>query len=198
MRDAYSAGELFRRRVLPPELVFANPGFLRACQGQPVPADSYLHFYAADLVRTSDGQWRVVADRTNAPLGAGYTLENQQYATERRRGEKKKTALAGPWYEGLGQTLFTDGLGPGRRPPFRTHGNSGIQVMRHQQAQDGPMGFADLIAAWRIRLHRLVHGRVSVVPSRRNMRWLVSGDNNCSNISSLIVCTIFNGNFCRA
>jgi len=77
VRDVYSAGQLLSRRVLPPELVLANPGFLRACHGQPVPADCYLHFYAVDLVRTSDGQWRAVADRTDAPLGVGYTLENR-------------------------------------------------------------------------------------------------------------------------
>ncbi len=42
-----------------------------------MPGDCYLHLYAADVVRTSDGTWRVVADRTNAPSGVGYALENR-------------------------------------------------------------------------------------------------------------------------
>ena len=42
-----------------------------------MPGDCYLHLYAADLIRTSDGTWRVVADRANAPSGVGYALENR-------------------------------------------------------------------------------------------------------------------------
>src|SRR4029077_3434714 len=37
----------------------------------------YLPLYAADLVRTPDGQMRVIGDRTQAPSGAGYALENR-------------------------------------------------------------------------------------------------------------------------
>ena len=40
-------------------------------------ATLFLHFYAADLARSPDGRWWVVADRTDAPLGAGYALENR-------------------------------------------------------------------------------------------------------------------------
>jgi uncharacterized circularly permuted ATP-grasp superfamily protein len=36
-----------------------------------------LHVYAADLGRTQDGQWWVLADRTQSPAGAGYALENR-------------------------------------------------------------------------------------------------------------------------
>ena len=36
-----------------------------------------MHFYAADLARAPDGRWWVVGDRTDAPLGWGYALENR-------------------------------------------------------------------------------------------------------------------------
>ena len=36
-----------------------------------------LHFYALDLARAPNGRWWVVADRTQAPSGAGYALENR-------------------------------------------------------------------------------------------------------------------------
>jgi uncharacterized circularly permuted ATP-grasp superfamily protein/uncharacterized alpha-E superfamily protein len=76
--DVYSGqGRLLEQRRLPPELVFANPGFLRPCRGLRVPDDCYLHVYAADLARSPDGQWWVIADRTQAPSGAGYALENR-------------------------------------------------------------------------------------------------------------------------
>ncbi len=72
-----SGGRMLEQRLLPPELVFANPGFLRPCRDLSVPEDVYLHVYAADLARSPDGQWWVLADRTQAPSGAGYTLENR-------------------------------------------------------------------------------------------------------------------------
>ncbi len=63
--------------LLPPALVYANPGFLRPCHGLPVARGRHLHLYAADLARTPDGAWWVLADRTQAPSGAGYALENR-------------------------------------------------------------------------------------------------------------------------
>ena len=41
------------------------------------PATCMLHVYAADLARSPDGRWWVLADRTQAPSGAGYALENR-------------------------------------------------------------------------------------------------------------------------
>ena len=43
----------------------------------PVPGDVRLHIYAADLARSPDGRWWVVGDRTQAPSGMGYALENR-------------------------------------------------------------------------------------------------------------------------
>ena len=37
----------------------------------------HLFQYAADLARSPDGRWWVVGDRTQAPSGAGYALENR-------------------------------------------------------------------------------------------------------------------------
>jgi uncharacterized circularly permuted ATP-grasp superfamily protein/uncharacterized alpha-E superfamily protein len=37
----------------------------------------YLHFVAFEIGRGPDGQWWVLADRTQAPSGAGYALENR-------------------------------------------------------------------------------------------------------------------------
>ncbi|MBV9507678.1 MAG: circularly permuted type 2 ATP-grasp protein [Acidobacteriia bacterium] len=77
LADLYGSQKLLDDRFLPPELVFPNPAFLRACCGFPVPGNIYLHIYAADLARSPDGHWWVIADRTQAPSGAGYALENR-------------------------------------------------------------------------------------------------------------------------
>ena len=65
------------RGHLPPALVYANPNFLRPCHGIPIPHQSYLHLHATDLTRSPNGQWWVISDRTQAPSGAGYALENR-------------------------------------------------------------------------------------------------------------------------
>ncbi len=75
--DVYGPQRLLREDALPPELVFAHPGFLRPCHGLAVPGGRHLHVYAADLARSPDGQWWVIADRSQAPSGAGYALENR-------------------------------------------------------------------------------------------------------------------------
>jgi uncharacterized circularly permuted ATP-grasp superfamily protein/uncharacterized alpha-E superfamily protein len=75
--DLYGERRLLRELLLPPELLFGNPGFLRPCHGVPVAGDCRLHVFAADLARSPNGQWWVIGDRTQAPSGAGYTLENR-------------------------------------------------------------------------------------------------------------------------
>jgi uncharacterized circularly permuted ATP-grasp superfamily protein/uncharacterized alpha-E superfamily protein len=76
--DLYGPQSLIRDRLLPPALVHTNPAFLRPCHGiTPANGAPHLHFYAADIARGLDGNWRVVADRVNAPSGAGYALENR-------------------------------------------------------------------------------------------------------------------------
>jgi uncharacterized circularly permuted ATP-grasp superfamily protein/uncharacterized alpha-E superfamily protein len=77
LADLYGPQRLLRDRLLPAELIFRHPGFLRPCCGMPVPGGRYLHFYAADLARSPDGGWWVMADRTQSPSGAGYALENR-------------------------------------------------------------------------------------------------------------------------
>ncbi len=75
--DLYGPQRSLTEEWLPPELVFAHPGFLRAAHGIRVPCGRWLPLYGVDLVRDPTGQWRALADRTQAPSGAGYALENR-------------------------------------------------------------------------------------------------------------------------
>jgi uncharacterized circularly permuted ATP-grasp superfamily protein/uncharacterized alpha-E superfamily protein len=78
LADIYCGTQrLLRDGFLPPELIYANPGFLRPCHGFAPPHQVYLSFHASDLARSPDGRWWVLADRTQAPSGAGYALENR-------------------------------------------------------------------------------------------------------------------------
>ena len=77
LADFYGPQRLLHDNLFPPELIFRHPGFLRPCCNVAVPGDLYLHNYSADLARSPDGHWWVIADRTQTPSGAGYALENR-------------------------------------------------------------------------------------------------------------------------
>ncbi len=77
LKDLYGPQTLITDGSLPAALVFGHNNFLWPCQGIRPPGDTYLHLYAADLARSPDGRWWVIADRTQAPSGAGYALENR-------------------------------------------------------------------------------------------------------------------------
>src|ERR1700689_2330776 len=77
LEDLYGEQELLAQNHFPAALLYANPAFLRPLVGVRVPVHSYLHMLAVDLARSPDGQWWVLADRTQAPSGSGYALENR-------------------------------------------------------------------------------------------------------------------------
>ncbi|MBR0679156.1 circularly permuted type 2 ATP-grasp protein [Roseomonas eburnea] len=79
LADLYGPQRLLAEGLIPPGLVFANPGFLRACRQEgTAPSGPLLHLYAVDLLRGPDGAWRVIADRTTAPAGPGLARENRR------------------------------------------------------------------------------------------------------------------------
>ncbi len=77
MADVYGPQQLLAEGLLPPALVRGHPGYLRALHGVKPPGDTWLHIAAFDLARGPDGNWWVVSQRTQAPSGLGYLLENR-------------------------------------------------------------------------------------------------------------------------
>lgn len=75
--DLYGPRKLLSEGLLPPALVYGQRSYLQPCQGITPRGGNWLHLYAVDLARAPDGKWWVVADSTQAPSGAGYTLENR-------------------------------------------------------------------------------------------------------------------------
>ena len=75
--DIYGPQTLLRNGAIPAPVVFGHSGYLHQVQGIVPPGGTHLFHYAADLARSKDGRWWVVNDRTQAPSGAGYALENR-------------------------------------------------------------------------------------------------------------------------
>ena len=77
LHDLHGVQRLVRDGFIPAPLLYANPHYHRACQAVGTPGGVYLHTYAADLARSPDGSWWVLADRTQTPPGIGFMLENR-------------------------------------------------------------------------------------------------------------------------
>lgn len=77
MADLYGPGRLVADGTLPAALVAQNPEWLRPLVGIAPRGGHFLHFIAMDIARGPDGNWFVLGDRTQAPSGAGFALENR-------------------------------------------------------------------------------------------------------------------------
>jgi uncharacterized circularly permuted ATP-grasp superfamily protein/uncharacterized alpha-E superfamily protein len=77
LQDLYGPQRLVHEGYLPPEILYANASFLRACHNLPLLGKRFLHLVAVDLGRGPSGEIVVLGHRTQAPAGAGYALENR-------------------------------------------------------------------------------------------------------------------------
>ncbi len=82
LKDIYGKRELIKNGIIPAEVIYAHRGFLRQCDQIQYKTAKNLLIHSADLARGPDGRMWVVNDRTQAPSGMGYALENR-YSTSR-------------------------------------------------------------------------------------------------------------------
>ena len=77
LKDIYGEQRLIKSGLLPLELIYNHTGFLRQCAGIKLPGKHNLIIHATDMARSPDGKVWILNDRTQAPSGAGYTVENR-------------------------------------------------------------------------------------------------------------------------
>lgn len=87
LADLYGPQKLVTDRHIPASVVAGSPGFLRPLVGSRPRNAHHLHYVAIELGRGPDGKWWVLGDRTQAPAGAGYALENR-LATSRAMSQE--------------------------------------------------------------------------------------------------------------
>ena len=78
LADLYGPRRALTTGILPPQVVFAHPGYIRAARGIDIPGRHRLFMHGCDVSRAADGSFRVNADRTQAPSGAGYALADRR------------------------------------------------------------------------------------------------------------------------
>jgi uncharacterized circularly permuted ATP-grasp superfamily protein/uncharacterized alpha-E superfamily protein len=76
-RDLNGPQRLLEDRTYPAEALFSNPAFHRGFHDLRPSEETRLWLYAAEMARSPSGQWFVMADRTDAPAGLGFALENR-------------------------------------------------------------------------------------------------------------------------
>lgn len=130
MADLYGPGDLVRDGHLPAGLIAADAQWLRPLVGMQPASGHYLHFVSFEISRNPDGSWFVLGDRTQAPSGAGFALENRMatariYNELRQRGRVHR--LAGFF------RAFRDALEgqAGRRSAMLTPGPGNASYFEH-------------------------------------------------------------------
>jgi uncharacterized circularly permuted ATP-grasp superfamily protein/uncharacterized alpha-E superfamily protein len=78
LADLYGARRLLARHHIPAAAIFDHDEYLRPLVGSDAVASQRLFMIAADLGRESRGEWKVISDRTQAPSGAGYAMQNRR------------------------------------------------------------------------------------------------------------------------
>lgn len=81
LQDIYGPQNLLKKGLLPPELILGHQGFLAPCVNALTRQQQQLTLYSANLARGPDGRMWVLDDRTQAPSGFGYALENRTAIT---------------------------------------------------------------------------------------------------------------------
>ncbi len=81
LADLYGDRRLLSDGLIPPAIIYGHHNYLWPCRGIEPCGGIYLYLYACDLARSPDGRWWVIGDRTQAPSGAGYALQNRLIVT---------------------------------------------------------------------------------------------------------------------
>jgi uncharacterized circularly permuted ATP-grasp superfamily protein len=75
--DVYHDRRILREGVVPEDLVVQSKAYRPEMVGFEPPARQYLHVVGTDLIKGTDGQFRVLEDNGRTPSGVSYVLENR-------------------------------------------------------------------------------------------------------------------------
>lgn len=78
IKDIYNEQFIIKDGIIPSELIYSCPNFLREMKGVKVPFDIYVHISGVDLIRNNDGEFYVLEDNLRTPSGVSYMLENRE------------------------------------------------------------------------------------------------------------------------
>lgn len=77
LRDIYSQQRLIKDGIIPAEIIYGDKGYATEVFNLGNRDNFNLYFYATDIARGPDGKMWVIGDKTQAPSGLGYAIENR-------------------------------------------------------------------------------------------------------------------------
>ena len=77
LKDIYHLQFIIKDGIIPAQLIYSCPYFLREMMNVDVPSDIYTHVAGVDLIRDGDGAFYVLEDNLRTPSGVSYMLENR-------------------------------------------------------------------------------------------------------------------------
>lgn len=78
LKDIYHNQFIVKDAVVPAEMIYSCPHYLREMHNFPVPYDIYVHISGIDLIRNNDGSFYILEDNLRTPSGVSYMLENRE------------------------------------------------------------------------------------------------------------------------
>src|ERR1700761_1248130 len=78
LKDIYSNQFIIKDGIIPADMIYSCPHFLREMYNFPVPYDLYVHISGIDLIRNNDGSFYILEDNLRTPSGVSYMLENRE------------------------------------------------------------------------------------------------------------------------
>jgi uncharacterized circularly permuted ATP-grasp superfamily protein len=93
IKDIYNDQFIIKDGLIPVDLIYSCPNFLREMKGVKVPYDVYVHISGIDLIRNNDGAFYVLEDNLRTPSGVSYMLENREISKRLYPGVLPKSSV---------------------------------------------------------------------------------------------------------
>lgn len=78
LKDVYHEQQILKDGIIPADMVYSCPHFLREMIGVKLPHDLYVHIAGIDLIRGEDGDFYILEDNLRTPSGVSYMIENRE------------------------------------------------------------------------------------------------------------------------
>ena len=75
--DAYNQKKIFKDNIIPKEIIFNSPYYVKECEGFSPKYKSWANISGVDLIRNKNGDYLVLEDNLRVRSGVSYMLENR-------------------------------------------------------------------------------------------------------------------------
>lgn len=78
INDIYNKKLCLKDKIIPEEVVYSSPGYLKQCEGLSPARSRWTHISGIDIIKNVDGEYYVLEDNLRVPSGVSYVLANRE------------------------------------------------------------------------------------------------------------------------